>query len=52
MITTGIITISDRASQGVYEDLGGPALRAASEGYGWQVQAEVIVIPFSRSRSM
>jgi molybdopterin adenylyltransferase len=43
MITTGIITISDRASQGVYEDLGGPALRAASEGYGWQVQAEVIV---------
>jgi molybdopterin adenylyltransferase len=43
MITTGIITISDRASQGVYEDLGGPALRAAAEGYGWQVQAEVIV---------
>jgi molybdopterin adenylyltransferase len=43
MITTGIITISDRASQGVYEDLGGPALRAASESYGWQVQAEVIV---------
>lgn len=43
MITTGIITISDRASQGVYEDLGGPALRAASEGYGWQVHAEVIV---------
>ncbi len=43
MITTGIITISDRASQGVYEDLGGPALRTASEGYGWQVQAEVIV---------
>ena len=43
MITTGIITISDRASQGIYEDLGGPALRAASEGYGWQVQAEVIV---------
>ena len=43
MITTGIITISDRASQGVYEDLGGPALRDASEGYGWQVHAEVIV---------
>jgi molybdopterin adenylyltransferase len=43
MITTGIITISDRASQGAYEDLGGPALRTASEGYGWQVQAEVIV---------
>jgi molybdopterin adenylyltransferase len=43
MIQTGIITISDRASQGVYEDFGGPALRAAALGNGWQVQAEVIV---------
>jgi molybdopterin adenylyltransferase len=43
MLTTGIITISDRASQGVYEDLGGPALRKAAEGYGWHVHAEVIV---------
>ncbi len=43
MPQTGIITISDRASQGIYEDLGGPALRAAAEGYGWQVHAEVIV---------
>lgn len=43
MITVGIITISDRASQGIYEDLGGPALREAASGYGWQVQAEVIV---------
>ena len=39
----GIITVSDRASEGVYEDLGGPALRKASEGYGWTVQAEAIV---------
>lgn len=39
----GIITISDRASQGVYEDLGGPALRVAVTDYGWHVQAEVIV---------
>ncbi|MBK8037488.1 MAG: MogA/MoaB family molybdenum cofactor biosynthesis protein [Verrucomicrobiaceae bacterium] len=39
----GIITISDRASEGVYEDLGGPALRKASEGYGWTVHAEAIV---------
>lgn len=39
----GIITISDRASQGIYEDLGGPALRGAATGYAWQVQAEVIV---------
>lgn len=43
MIQTGIITISDRASQGIYEDFGGPALRAAALGHGWQVQAEVIV---------
>jgi len=39
----GIITVSDRASEGVYEDLGGPALRKAAEGYGWTVQAEAIV---------
>ncbi len=43
MLLVGIITISDRASQGIYEDLGGPALRSAADGYGWQVQAEVIV---------
>jgi molybdopterin adenylyltransferase len=42
-VPTGIITISDRASQGIYEDLGGPALRTAAEGYGWQVVGEVIV---------
>ena len=39
----GIITVSDRASQGVYEDLGGPALRQAAEGYGWGVAAEAII---------
>lgn len=43
MFIVGIITVSDRASQGVYEDLGGPALRLAAEAYGWHVQAEVIV---------
>lgn len=42
-ITTGIITVSDRASQGHYEDLGGPALREAALGYGWEVTAEVVV---------
>jgi len=42
-ITVGIITISDRASQGEYDDLGGPALREAAIGYGWQVLAEAIV---------
>jgi molybdopterin adenylyltransferase len=39
-ISTGIITISDRASQGLYDDLGGPAVKKAAEGHGWQVLAE------------
>ena len=43
MIPVGIITISDRASEGAYEDLGGPALRSAVQGYGWQVLAEAVV---------
>jgi len=42
-IQTGIITISDRASKGLYDDLGGPALKKASEGYGWKVMAESLV---------
>jgi molybdopterin adenylyltransferase len=42
-IHTGIITISDRASKGVYDDLGGPALKKAAEGYGWKVLAELLV---------
>jgi molybdopterin adenylyltransferase len=39
----GIITISDRASQGVYEDLGGPALCEAARGFGWYIQAEAVI---------
>lgn len=39
-INVGIITISDRASAGVYPDLSGPALKQAAEGYGWRVLAE------------
>ena len=42
-IQVGIITISDRASRGLYDDLGGPALKQASEGYGWRVAAEALV---------
>jgi len=42
-IQTGIITISDRASKGLYDDLGGPALKTAAQGYGWTVQAESLV---------
>ncbi len=42
-IDVGIITISDRASRGLYDDLGGPALKEAAAGYGWQVIAEALV---------
>ncbi|MBL9158051.1 MAG: MogA/MoaB family molybdenum cofactor biosynthesis protein [Verrucomicrobiales bacterium] len=42
-ITVGIITVSDRAFAGEYEDHGGPALRGACLESGWQVHAEAIV---------
>ena len=42
-VNTGIITISDRASKGLYDDLGGPALKKAAGGYGWKVVAEALV---------
>ncbi len=43
LIHTGIITVSDRASKGLYDDLGGPALKQAAEGYGWNVRTEMLV---------
>ena len=42
-IQVGIITVSDRASTGEYEDLGGPVLKEAADGYGWAVVAEALV---------
>src|SRR5882762_2469750 len=42
-IQAGVITISDRASKGLYDDLGGPALKKAAITYGWQVIAESLV---------
>src|SRR3977135_3819127 len=48
-IVTGIITISDRASAGEYDDLGGPAVKEFAEKAGWQVLAEAIV-PDDRGR--
>src|SRR5881394_1738437 len=42
-IHVGIITISDRASKGLYDDLGGPALKQAAAGHGWSVLAEALV---------
>jgi len=42
-IQVGIITISDRASAGDYEDLAGPALKQVGQKIGWHVLAEAIV---------
>lgn len=43
LIRTGIITISDRASKRIYEDLGGPALKRAALEREWDVAAEAVV---------
>src|SRR5437763_12313227 len=42
-IVCGIITISDRASAGDYEDLGGPALKEVAQKNGWQVLCEAVI---------
>ena len=42
-ICVGLISISDRAFGGEYDDLGGPALKAVTEGYGWEVGGEILV---------
>jgi molybdopterin adenylyltransferase len=42
-LDVGIITVSDRASQGLYDDLGGPALQEAAVGHGWNVIDSVLV---------
>ena len=42
-ILTGLITISDRASKGLYDDLGGPALKKAAENFGWKILVENLV---------
>ncbi len=39
-IVVGILTISDRASAGIYEDLSGPALRRSCQAYAWEVCEE------------
>jgi len=35
--------MSDRASKGLYDDLGGPALKTAAQSRGWKVLAEGLV---------
>ncbi|HTI68671.1 MAG TPA: MogA/MoaB family molybdenum cofactor biosynthesis protein [Candidatus Limnocylindria bacterium] len=42
-IQVGIITISDRASRVLYDDLGGPALQKTVLERGWSVLAEALV---------
>ena len=42
-ITVGIITVSDRAAEGTYADLGGPALAKKCRELGWEIQSEAIV---------
>jgi len=42
-IVCGIITVSDRASAGHYEDLGGPALKEFSQKMQWQVLCEAVI---------
>lgn len=44
-VRIGIVTVSDRASRGVYEDLGGPAIRACLDeilSCSWQAVPRVI----------
>lgn len=42
-IRVGILTVSDRAAAGEYQDHGGPALREASLERGWIVESEAVV---------
>jgi molybdopterin adenylyltransferase len=42
-VEVGIVTISDRASAGVYADQSGPALAEAVATYGWQVRQHCLV---------
>ncbi|MFH5805405.1 molybdopterin adenylyltransferase [Alienimonas sp. DA493] len=48
MLRVGILTVSDRATAGVYEDRGGPAVRAfceerlADHDGGWEPHARVV----------
>ena len=44
-ITVGIITVSDRASQGEYDDLGGPALKEAAVKNNSGVSSAEAIVP-------
>src|SRR5207245_9044954 len=42
-IQVGIVTGSDRASTGAYEDLGGPALKKVAQDAVWNVLGEAVI---------
>ena len=42
-IKAAVLTVSDRAFQGIYEDESGPALREFVLKKGWRVAVEAIV---------
>src|SRR5207245_7421138 len=42
-IQVGIVTVSDRASTGAYEDLGGPALKKVAQDAVWNVLGEAVI---------
>ena len=42
-MNVGIITVSDRASRGDYEDKSGPALKQFCEKRGWPVSTQAVV---------
>lgn len=42
-VNAGIVAVSDRAARGLYDDLGGPALKEAAVGYGWTVVGDAVV---------
>ena len=43
-MNVGIITVSDRASSGEYEDHGGPALQVEADKRKWTVIADAVVL--------
>ena len=45
MLRVGILTVSDRASAGVYEDRGGPAVRAFLESHLEDWEPHALVVP-------
>ena len=49
-----IVTLSDRAANGEYEDLSGPKVKEMLESYfkdiGWPLVTEIIIIPDDRSK--